>query len=667
MNFRLSKIFVAIASGVALSGCIEVKDDSNDELTAALLEQNRILSEQSNQENPVYTVTLAGSVVDVFDGKIIDNALVTIRTPTTVIADKVAVTNGQVVVEGVPSNTSVEIVVESTDDSFVSRVFYRQTLVTTTANAVQDLGRFEVSEGETYAIEVVDSQLNTPIEGLVFTGSSASGAGSTVSNYLHVSSFDAVNGVYNITVPKFIIFRVTASIDADRDGRRDYEPESFSLISGTQISISSTSLNDISTLRLAPLGDNGAANDVEVRLSIIDAAGNPLENGSAVIGDSFNDTVAEYNAETQQYVFDASFSSSFRIDIPAFSEEEKNYDSSSVTVSEDSDGRLRISTSNSNGDSFYTIPFTDVIDIPLQPRYTNSPSNDLSIVFRSNPSESETNGLSIFYSSGISVAASNVSLINQDGYSVVRGNDSDSDTILPGTTLITGGVSVPVTFTTSLNGTKLNVEPVEELSKNDSHSYKIGALNVGVQEQSIDLSGDDNIRFSSHSLVDEVAFDIMKLALDNNSFTSNGEAIVTENTAGEASSTSNSNRTVYLFFPPELNQLQQFVLRQTGLISDGQSRTDSREYEIVRNGLIRSASRVNLVSAAENENVDRRNTNGSFFYGTALSDQAGIYFTNTSAFLSDNIDVEINSITFDYAYETKAGEVFTGSLTLPVQ
>jgi hypothetical protein len=79
-----------------------------------------------------------------------------------------------------------------------------------------------------------------------------------------------------------------------------------------------------------------------------------------------------------------------------------------------------------------------------------------------------------------------------------------------------------------------------------------------------------------------------------------------------------------------------------------------------------NTSKVYTVASARNENVDRSNLTRSVRFGTSLEDGLQKEYSTSFAFLSDNTSSNENSITFEYAYETKAGDVVTGTVTLPV-
>jgi hypothetical protein len=665
MKMKFSPIksaFIAMTA-VAVTGCIEVEDDSNAELTAAVQQQNQILSEQLQQQEVVYTVTMTGVVVDAFDSQPLSNATVTVRTPTEVVAENQSIESGQFTIEGLPANSSVEVIISSPDDSFLTRVFYLSTGDVTSGNAIKDFGIFRVSEGETYTIEVLESETNMPIEGLEFNASSAVNTGANASAFDHVGTFDEVNGVYTIELPKFINTVVYASIDADRDGERDYVPENFSYVSGTRIRINSFDLDDLEPIRL---GQEGASvlNEVQVRLSVVNGGGESLTSANVILEDSNNDIQATFDEIAEQYIVDAIFDRTFRIEIPAFEEGELRFQSSQVTVTLlSSSNQLEIS---GTGVSFTTVPYNEVVNLVVRPSEIASPATDLRTLFINNPKDAENNALTVFYSVPVDVSAESVTLTNRSAYTVVKGNDDSDDTVLPGNTVINGGVEVPVAVSMGLNGTKLTVTPTVELESQQSHSYSVGAITVVGEDASVNLSNEDSVSFTSALLVSEEEFDIADVVADNNNYATNGVPIQTTNTAGDPTNSTNFNRTVYLVFPDTLNQLQQFNMRLVSRVNDGTVIAEGNNYEIICNGSLRTNT-VNFLSLAQNESVSRNGTLNEFYHGTAQPDQSVVYVEGIFGSMSDDLTGQENSLTFDYAYETKAGEVFTGTVTLPVQ
>jgi len=370
--------------------------------------------------------------------------------------------------------------------------------------------------------------------------------------------------------------------------------------------------------------------------------------------------------DTEQYVISAGFENNIELNVPAFTSGDVNYRSISVSFRDLNSGDLSVRVSGADSNCCYTIPNTDVIEIALIPRETTSSTN-LEVVTQSLTVDPVDSSFSVFYSQAVTVPASSVSLTYRDGFSILKGNDSTNDLILPGTTLLTGNIDVPVTHTMSLNDTKLTVTPVTALSNVGSYNYSIGNVEVNATGEIDNVS--DSLSFTVTD--SDQVFDINDVKLDNENYTTNGTVITSANTAGDVSSSSNSRERVYFYLPTSIQSLQNFTMRQVIATNNNTQRTDIQSYTFVDNGSI-GVSRYGLVSLASNENVERENMRFQVRMGTAQPDTQVIYRTNVrgdyySYYMQDKTSTSDNSITFEYAYETKAGEISTGTIVIPVQ
>jgi hypothetical protein len=666
LKFTPTRLSLVIASVLALSGCIEVDDDSNDELTAALLQQNQILAVQAEQAQQSNTVTIQGSIVNAKDASKVESALVTVKTISTTFAEELEITDGIFVVNGLPANSALEILLSSPDNGFMTRVFYTNTGGSTSGVAEKDFGKFQVSEGQEYSINVQDSFTNMPITDLTFISSTNSGSGSTEDDFKHVSTFDEVDGLYKIMLPKYLTYTVTASIDADRDGQRDYEPENFNYVSGTNIFIGSSQIEDLEALRFFTPEDV-ILDQITLRLSLVNEAGNTLNSATVSVSDNDNEQVGVYEAESEQYIIDVIFDVDVTLEIPSFTEGGINYSSSSVSLRESSSGGYYVSISGGVGNSRYEVLKGDTVELVIRPSEITQADTNLEVVLVSQPGLSTTNSLSVFYSQPIELPfTSSVTLFYNDAISIVRGDDSDTDIVLPGTTTIVGGGFVDVSTSFSLNNTKLTVSPTNTLQSDSRYTYNVGEVSILESSVNVDLYDENNVNFTTPVVVTDTPFDINLLVLDNNNYTQAGQTIVATNTAGIDSSPTDSSNNVGLFLPEEANQLKTLILNKTSCVDDGDLRLESRTYNLISNGNI-STSSVVLVSLAENESVQTSNLSNSVYRGTTLLDTNKRYFYNGIEFLSDNTEANINSVMFDYAYETKAGEVESGTINLLVQ
>jgi hypothetical protein len=665
MKFEPAKIAITIVTIFTLSACIEVEDDSNNELTAALQQQNQILSEQLTQSQQTNTVTISGLVVDALDSSAVSDVTITVKTASGTIFEDQSVEDGLFSVSGLPANSALEIVISSVDDSFMTRVFYRNTGDSTSGVAEKDFGKFDISAGQEVIITVADSETNMPVSGLQFTANSNSGSGASEDSFMHVSTFDEVNGVYIITLPKYLDVAALASIDTDRDGVRDFAVDNYIYVSGTNLIVHTSQLDALIPILVTRIAEV-QLDEVQFRLSIVSASASTIETAIVAVNDENNDVTATFDAESGQYLIDARINNYVELQIPAFTADNINYESASITIYDNSDSNYSVSISNSANSTFYQITKDEIIELVLQPRILTQSNTPLEVILVNEPALSENNSLSIFYSQAVTVPAASTSLNNLDAITVTKGNESDTDVVLPGTTSIIGGEVVEITAAMSLNDTKLKLAPTTALKSNTRYEYNVGNVTIKSDEIDVDLNRDDNISFTTANPVSDDTFDISDLKLDNKNFTTNGTAIVAQNTAGIDANTSNNRGSVTLFLPKEMNQLKTLTLNQTSYMQNGFNNVQFRAFQVILNSQSNSVSKIFAISTAQNENVEQTNLSRSLLLGTTLADGEQFFYNNSLEFLSDNLSGTANSISFDYAYETKAGEVTTGSITLPI-
>jgi hypothetical protein len=473
-----------------------------------------------------------------------------------------------------------------------------------------------------------------------------------------------VNGVYNITLPKFINTTIRASLDLNKDGDIDFVPESNSNLNGTELYYPSANKQESLTIYVQ---DKMLLAEVEYRITLIDESANTILGADlTATGSDGEKSTSTYDEVTEQYVLSAKFDNSSMIEIPSFSANDVVYQSSSVQLNVDDNETLTVYVSGTSGNNYYNIPYSNIVELAIMPSVVNYTTSTLEVVTASSKVDPVNHSFSVFYSQPITVSASSLSLTNTSGFTVIKGNDDSNDIVLPGTTIISGNVDVPVTFETNLNDTKLTITPISALSAEQSYKYDINSLVVTSTEQSVDVNGDYLSFFIENN--SDVVFNINDIRLDNNNYKTNGVAITPTNSAGDSSSSYNYNRNVYLYLPISINALQTLSLRSVSITQDGVSSNSIRDFNLVRNGNpYYNVSTIGLVQLAENEALIRDNVNISIEMGSAQVDSQKVYRAATSHYLSDDLNNSENSITFEYAYETKAGVVATGTLTIPVQ
>ncbi|MEP2652274.1 MAG: hypothetical protein ABJH06_09770, partial [Paraglaciecola sp.] len=655
-----------LSSVLLLAACSD--DSGNSALVTALEEQNQILSEQnqilSEQEEQINTVAIRGRVVDLYDDLPPDSAVVTVKVGEQTLTETTA-NAGFFEVTDLPANSDIEIIISSDSEEFMTRAFYYNTGYSNFGEAQKDFGSFAVSESTEVTLTVLDDETDEAITGLLFSASTAYGEGSTSYQYIQYSSYDEVNQYYTISIPKYISTTIEASLDINNDDIADYTYyygyDSITLVSSTSFE------SEILYVSEVEQPDVTAGIATEYRLSVVDESGQPIPEAQITVDDNLNDNISStYDADTGQHVIIAQFYDYINLQIAAFSVDGIYYESSSISIDEQSNGSLRVSFSNTNNDSYnYFIDNAESITLAVQPDEGYNYDNELEVVFAANEVDYD-NQFTVFYSQPVTITADDVSLIDEDGFEVIKGDADSNDFVLPGSTLISGHIEVEVSVELSLNNTRLVVTPVTELTSGNQYYYSVGNILVDSTGLESDVSYDALSFYPWAPASVDADFDINDLYLDNNNYNTNGTLIKPQNTAGEDSTYSDRDSSVYLFLPDSVLKLQGLTLRQVQVIEDGEPRVDTNTFEIVEDGIGYNLNKYGLVSLAYNEDVTQDSVSRSLLYGTSLEDTQKAYFINTYESISDDLDSSENSISFEYAYETNDGEVFTGTITLPV-
>ena len=662
-KLKYTKFFIICASLLLLNGCLDDDDDSQS-VAEAINAQTAVISEQEKNEA---SVTFSGVVVDVFDGEAVTSAFITVNLGSESIVKGLTATNGEFEIPSLPANSDIEVIISSDNEQFLTRAFFLNTGDSSANIAIKDFGTFAVSEPKVVQVTVLNSDDNTSIDNLVFNAYSHVGSSSSELKFKHTSTYDAVIGQYSITVPKHINTNIIANFDLDRDGEIDFIPESSNQVHRNNSDVYFNSANVSEVITVYVKENNVVENtDVEYRVSIVDSGSNSIISAELVVEDENNQMVKSvYDAITEQHVVSAKFSDQITLRMPAFTDNDTYYQSASIQLSNYNTSDLRVYTSGTNGNSSYVIPNSDVIELALLPRITTNQSA-LEVVTKTQIIDSDNSSFTVFYSQGVAIPNESISLERTTGFTIVKGNESNDDLILPGTTLFTGGLTIATSHTLTLNDTKLEVIPESPLVISGSYRYNVSNVEVNSTEEITDIS-DDLLSFQVVN--SSQAFDINSVKLDNENFTTNGITITSVNTANEESSSSNNRGSVVFYLPSSIYSLKNFSMRQLSVIENNIERTDVSNYTFVDNGAVQSAnySRYATYKLASNEVVVKDAMTINLITSTAQENSQQVYRQGNSEYLSDNTETSINSISFEYAYETMTGDIFTGVITIPVQ
>jgi len=657
-KLKYSTLSLVCGSTLLLNGCLD-NNDNNKDVAQAINAQTEALS---NQQSTEASVTFQGLVVDVFDTQAVNSALITVNLGAETFVDALVATEGRFEVSKLPPNSDIEVIISSSSDEFVTRAFFYNTGDSSTNVATKDFGLFAVSEPQVVKITVLNSDDNSSLDNLEFNAYSHVGDSSSKLKYKHTSTYDAVNGQYSITVPKHINTSVRANLDFNRDGEVDFMPESSYNLSNTDLYINTA--NSIEALTVY-VEENAEAiiTEVEFRVSIVDSASNSVTSAELFVDDVNNQMVKSvYDSATEQYVVTAKFSEQITLSMPAFSDNDVNYQSASIRLFRNSDDLIDVRTSGTDGNWNYDIPSSETIELAILPRITTNASA-LEVITKTYEIDQANAIFKVFYSQGVTIPSESISLERTTGFTTVKGNDSTDDLILSGSTLFTGGDLIATSHTMKLNNTKLEVTPVSPLLVFGDYKYNVGNVEVSSTEDVTDINGDSLSFKITHS---SQIFDINDVKLDNENFTTNGVTITTANTANEASTSVNYDRSVYFYLPTSINSLQNFTMRQLSVNEDNTARTDARSFTFVNNGSIYT-NRVGTVKLAENEIVVTDGLQTNVITSSAQEDSQVVYRTYNHEYMSDDTSSSTNTISFEYAYETKTGDVTTGTIVIPVQ
>lgn len=671
MKINTKLALLPFTVSLALTGCIEVDDDSNDGVVDALNQQNAVLSEQNDLlteqlENAETSVTITGLVEDVESGLPVSSANIDIYQGETVIAESVSAQNGAFTVESLPASSDLTVVVSSSDESYLERAFFISTLPVITGEGFDDVGKLLISKPVDIAFSVIDSTTNEVVTGLSFRGYSYSGnATSIVNNFVHSSLFNEETQQYEVTLPKDLSLTLNADIDLDNDGFADFD---YSLTDGVGIADNRLYIPQASTFTgsevLLQQSEAIAEEEKTISIALVDESGTVVEG--ATFQNTSSDTIIEsqFNEESQLYTITVPFSGGASLYMPSFTVDETTYSTGSVSFSrltntQTQETYIQVNSNGYESTSWYEIDDDESFTIVLKlQEVENQASAELITSHLTYPEYA----YSVFYSEAVDIAENEVSLVYQD-INVTKGNDSESDGVPEGYTyIVEEQAQVPLSFTQSLGGIKHTFSPIEALNSNTSYQYSVGVITPLAGGQAGDIYGDD-VSFSTGENTN-ANFNINDLKFDNANYYSNGELIVSENTAGMENTAYERSQSVYTLLPSSIESLNYLTITLLSYNEYGNENVIMSQYELVRNGSVH-IQRLLAIDVAENENIVNQ-SGMSMLVGTTANDGTYVYRNHTGQYLGDNTADSPVTITFSYEYQTKQGENASGTLTLPV-
>lgn len=668
LNKKLAPIPLFVS--LALTGCIEVDDDSNDGVVDALNQQNAVLTEQNNLlaeqlENSQTSVTLSGLVIGVDSETPVDNVLVTVYQGESVLAENVEADNGQFTIEGLPSSSDLTVVASTSDGSYMSRAYFITTAPVSTGEGFDDIGTLMLSEPVNVTFSVMDESTGEAISGLSFTGFSYSGvATSNVFDFAHSTTFNEETQQYDITLPKDLAVTLRADIDLDDDGAADFATASLDFVSivDDKMYIYNANELDASEITLSE-PEVIVVEEKSLFITLMDAQGNVLDEAAFIVETEDETINSSFDSESQVHAMTVPFNNYRNIEMPSFVSDDVTYSTGRIslirTVSQTDETRIRVNLSGYDSNSYFTIADEDTLNLVLVAREVEPSST---VEFITSNLSTEDFAYSVFYSEAVSIDSEEVSLVYED-VTVTRGNDSADDNVPAGYTYVRStDREVSVTASQALGGIKHTFTPDEALQENTSYRYEIGVVTPTSGTPATELYEDE---YSFTTPAGDIGdFDINELVLDNLNYYTNGAVIVSENSAGVANTAYPSSRSVSVLLPTTIESLNFLILNTQSYSDNGNVYTRERQYEIVRDDDI-SATLYLALDVANNEIVDD-NSSEYLMLGSSATDGSHVYRRSINIFLKDNTADYPVTVTFSYQYQTKEGETGSGTMTLPV-
>ncbi|MDC8829967.1 hypothetical protein [Alteromonas gilva] len=662
---------LSLIAMLSLTGCLEVEDDTNQELVESLREQNEILQDQNDllAQQDQFTVSFSAVIKDTYqDTRVTSSDMrVQVLQGDTVLVDGIEATNGKVTIEDLPPSSDLTLLVTFSDGSYSDRAFFMTTPGAPENDVYVDLGVLEVSVPVEISFSIIDRDTGMPVTGLEFSGDSYLGVAqySTADSYAHTSTFDEETGLYSVTLPKDFAVNLRANIDRDNNGEADFNgvEGSDGNIQNNFLMLYSSGLSEQASYTLYKATDY-TLEEKQVTLTLLDEDGNVI-SGASFYNDE-NDIDATYDEAAQVYTLTIPFDGSSRITMPVFSAGDVSYrfgriNFNRIESSSDAVRRLAVSTSGYKSNSYYEIIDSESVSLILIASETTAQYGNIQTV--ASFLSTEDYSYSVYYSEPVTLSADSVMLTYEE-FEVIPGNASTEDSTPAGYTRVqTAEKDANVSVELAKNNTQLILTPDSELLGNTVYNYTINELTSIASGEVVNLNSDDKAFTTSVNPSDE-EFSISDVILDNGNYYSNGALLVAENTAGEANTAIESRERVSLLLPTSIENLNYFLMTLVGYTENGQAYTDYASYEIVFDGNVRYSRYIGL-DVAENENIVR-DSYYNYVRGTTMESGEFRYILSISEYLSDNKPENANTMTFHYEYQTQAGVTESGTITLPV-
>lgn len=653
-----TKIFFTIAVVAAISAC-GGNDQDNSDIVSTLEEQNQLLREANELERAQPSVTFTGHIIDLSSESSVD-ASVRVKVGST-WSEPVSTENGYFEVPNILPLSDYILEVSSPTGDFLTRAFWGRSY-SSDGIAIENLGDLGVSPGVIRSYSLLNSANDEPAEGFELKAYSHVAnqfindpAASEVEAYAHIATYNSASGTYDITVPESIPISIRGSLDIDNDEINDYLPSNGQFLSGNSIYLSS---QYVPTTSVIYVNETHFGEPVNLKIAVRDAQFNALPDLTLSVSDELNGNIfASYDSAIERYSLTVKVSSRLSVNVPSFSVGGVSYDESTIYLYRRNDSYFEVVYDNSDTQSVRFNLSENDLELSFVPDRKAVPS----VRILSQTEKIGNDGVySILFSAPISVNSNNIGLSRPGDVNVVRGNDSNSDLIPEGFTLVDKVITqIPVMYTLTDGDTRFNIEPIGGLEEGVRYEYLLQGISEKESNAPLRLS------LANASFITEVTgtFDINSIIADNANYTTGGELITAANTAGDVSIITTSFRSTRIFFPIEVRNLNRFVLTLRLINRNGVLNVQDRKYIIVRDRGDFLGENYAL-TVANNEDIT---ADYSVILGTTLDEGFWLEEGISLSGLQDHTDATPNTLSFEYELERPDGAVETGTIELEIQ
>jgi hypothetical protein len=400
---KLSKCALLLIPALGLTGCLKVEDKNNDAVIAALDAQTKELAKQNQelakQGESSKFITLNGIVRPFSSDVDLSKAQVRVLVGNTLSAP-VPVVDGKYSIAKIPVLSDVAIIVESTNNAFVTSVLPFRTTSGSDAS-VRQINPIEVAKPTTYSFEILDIDNGQPLTvPNLQVASNLRDSAHDLSAYIPKVTFDAVTKRYSVTVGANELVQIIGKSDADEDGFVDFQLSPFDKSNALFLDFHDLKNGSV-YVKKTPL----VYSEIDVELSLVDEVNNSpilapqllLQSADGKDRLVKSDTAGLFSFKAKLYRHPNGNYTNF-INIPRFTFNDTQFKGTMVTVSPDGQ-RLEVNgraVELDNNKLTIVMPIEREVQTAVSPILLNQRmnNNELSMVFNS-PVNSEQLKVSI--------------------------------------------------------------------------------------------------------------------------------------------------------------------------------------------------------------------------------------------------------------------------------